>query len=93
MPSVVLQNSHLDSAFSSDCGVDATEEGVTVVNRLVLRLVIVFEMSRLRPSRSHTILYLLLAVRSNGLEQVVDVLASLIIGVIAAVCRSAVWSA
>ena len=100
-------NSQLDSAFGSDCGVDASvakgcqsrgavrsvapemttkqkenlfkmdaEEGVAEVNRLVHRLVVGVDMSRLRPSRSYTILDLLLAVRSNGLEEVVDVLVS-----------------
>ena len=50
------------------------EEGVVEVNRLVPCLVEAVEMLWWRPSRSHIILGLLLAVRSNGLEQVVDVL-------------------
>ena len=73
------------------------EEGVAEVNRLVRRLTEGVEMSRFRPSRSHTILGLSLAVRSNGLEQVVVVLVSqfmeMIIRVSAGGCRSAVWSA
>ena len=70
------------------------EEGVAEVNRLVPSIVDAVEMSRLKPSRSHTILGLLLAVRSNGLEQVVDVLVpqfkEVVLGVSA---RTAIWSA